>query len=287
MRVVVTGAAGFIGFHVCAGLLSRGYEVVGVDNLSRGDPSRAGKLESMGCEFVVCDVRERERVLEALRGADAVVHCAALVSTEESFEKPLEYESVNVGGTVSVLEAASGAGVRRFVYLSSAAVYGDPEYLPIDEDHPTRPKSPYGASKLAGEVFTLSYARSHGLSTAILRLFNVYGPGQSPEYAGVISRFAERLRRGLPPVIYGDGEQTRDFVHVVDVVRAVEAALALELDNAVVVNVGSGVPTTINRLAEIMIELAGLDLEPEHAPPRLGDIRHSYADISRARRVLR
>jgi len=287
VRVLVTGAAGFIGFHVAREAIRKGHEVIAVDNLERGDPRKAELLSSAGCRFLRLDVRELRKHAASIGGIDAIIHCAALVSVEESFRKPLAYESVNVGGTVATLELAVRAGAERYVYLSSAAVYGDPVYLPIDENHPTRPKSPYGASKLAGELFAAAYAESYGIRAAILRLFNVYGPGQNPEYAGVIARFVEKVRMGEPPVIFGDGEQTRDFVHVVDVARAVLLSLDVDArENPLVVNIASGRPVSIQTLANIVVSLAGSKLKPRYAPPRPGDIRHSYAAIERAHKVL-
>ena len=287
MRVLVTGAAGFIGFRIAREAVREGHEVIAIDNLERGDPRKAELLSDIGCKFLRLDVRDLERIAASVGNVDAVIHCAALVSVEESFRRPLVYESVNVGGTVATLELAVRVGARKYIYLSSAAVYGDPVYLPIDESHPTRPKSPYGASKLAGEFFVTAYAKSYGVRTAILRLFNVYGPGQNPEYAGVITRFIEKVKMGRPPVIFGDGEQIRDFVHVADVAKAVLLSLEVNAhENPLVVNIASGRPVSILTLANLIVSLAGLKLKPQHAPPRPGDIRHSYADIERAQEVL-
>lgn len=270
--VAVTGCAGFIGFHAARRLLERGYRVLCIDDLSRGDPARVEELKRAGAVVEIADVRELE-----LLEAGAVVHAAALISVEESWEKPLLYHEVNAAGTLRTLLAALRAGARRFVYVSSAAVYGEPAKLPIPEDHPTRPISPYGASKLAGEKYVEVY--SGRLRAVVLRLFNVYGPGQNREYAGVVAKFLERAKAGLPPIIFGDGEQTRDFVHVEDVAAAVEWALAVEPG---VYNIGTGTPTRIRDLAKLVMEIYGVGGEPIYAPPRPGDIRHSYADIGRA-----
>ena len=288
MRVLVTGALGFIGHHLCLHLADRGFEVYGVDNMFRGDEGRVRLLREQGVYTTAIDVRNLEALTSYMLRVkpDAVVHLAALISTDESFEKPLLYEDVNIRGTISVVLASNRAGVQRLVYVSSAAVYGEPRYLPIDEEHPTNPISPYGATKLAGEHLsrTLFEGERH---VVILRPFNVYGPGQSREYAGVVAKFLERLARGEPPVIYGDGRQSRDFVYVADVVEALERALEVEVDGNAVVNVGTGRPVTINELAYRMIRIAGADVKPIYAPPRRGDIRHSYASISRAVSLLR
>ena len=285
MKVLVTGAAGFIGYHLCRELLSRGFEVWGLDDLSRGDPARIRELEVMGMGFAEIDVRDRGRVESLVRDVrpDGVAHLAALISVPESFEKPDLYLAVNAEGTRNLVSASNEAGVGKFVYASSAAVYGNPVRLPIDEEHPVNPISPYGRSKLLGEEYVLKEFRGAAFS---LRLFNVYGRGQSSEYAGVITKFVENLVRGEPPVIFGDGEQTRDFVYVVDVVKAFIQALSSDLRGTYVFNIGTGKPISVKELAEMLIKLAGLEVEPIYADPRPGDIRHSYADISRAREIL-
>ncbi len=283
MRVVVTGGAGFIGYWTVRELLGAGHEVSVVDNLSRA--TFKDELEGMGVPLQPVDVRDLEALTKVFSGADAVVHLAALISVEESAEKPVDYHEVNVRGTLNVLLAGVRTGVRRVIYPSSAAVYGHPVRLPVDEDHPTRPISVYGATKLAGEAYCRAFHETFGIQAVILRYFNVYGPGQSPEYAGVIVRFSERLARGLPPVVNGDGLQSRDFVHVFDVARANLLALESEVGFGVY-NVGTGTPTRILDLARLMMRLWGVEGEPEFAPPRPGDIRESVADVGRIRREL-
>ena len=255
------------------------------DNLSRGDRDKVKELEEIGLKFVRVDIRDHdeiEKVLQEIRPV-GVAHLAALISVPESFEKPNLYMAVNVEGTRNLVSAANEVGVERFVYASSAAVYGNPVRLPIDEDHPTKPISPYGESKLLGEKCVLNEFRRSAFS---LRLFNVYGRGQSPEYAGVITKFLERVSHGEPPIIYGDGEQTRDFIYVGDVTDAFIQALTSNLQGTYIFNVGTGNAVTINQLAKIIIKLAGLNIEPIHADPRPGDIRHSYADISKIKNIL-
>ena len=279
----MTGGAGFIGYWTVRALLESGHEVRVVDNLSRA--SFHDKLGEMGVDLSRVDVRDLSGLRSALEECDAVLHLAALISVNESAEKPLLYHDVNATGTLNLLKASLDAGIRRVVYSSSAAVYGEPERVPIDEDHPTRPISIYGASKLSGELYCRAFHETYGLSVVVLRYFNVYGPGQSPEYAGVIAKFAERLSRGMPLVIYGDGKQTRDFIHVRDVARANLLALTSDVEFGVY-NVGSGRATSVLELAEIMQKLVGLNLEPKFESPQPGDVRHSVADVSRARREL-
>ncbi|ABP49951.1 MAG: NAD-dependent epimerase/dehydratase family protein [Pyrobaculum arsenaticum] len=272
MKIVVTGGAGFIGSHVAAHLKSRGFDVVAVDSLERA--SGLGRLRAAGVPLVVADLRRDE-----LPRGDAVVHAAAYISVEESWEKPYEYMWNNAAVTAKVGKEALRMGAY-LVYLSSAAVYGNPVYTPIDEEHPTRPTSPYGLSKLAGEE-ALALLQSAGLKYAVARLFNVYGPGQTGPYAGVITKFIERARAGLPPVIFGSGEQTRDFIHVLDVARFVETLV--EKGAQGVFNVGTGRAVSIKELAHAVMKLAGIGGEPIYASPRPGDIAHSVANIKKAR----
>ena len=286
-KVLVTGALGFIGYHTCLYLASKGSSVVGLDNASRGRIERKNKLEEQDIPVEIADIRDNNdltRIFDKYK-PDMIVHVAALISVDESFEKPLLYEDVNARGTLTLVLTANKYRARKFVYISSAAVYGNPVKLPISEDHPVDPLSPYGVSKLAGEYYVKTlFEGSEGAIT--LRLFNVYGLGQNPEYAGVISKFLERLVEGRPPIIFGTGEQTRDFIHVEDVARAIEKTLTIRLEEYMVFNIGTGKRISIRELAELMIKLFGLNLEPVYAPPRRGDIMHSYADISRAKRIL-
>uniref|UniRef100_A0A7C3SPJ7 NAD-dependent epimerase/dehydratase family protein n=1 Tax=Thermofilum pendens TaxID=2269 RepID=A0A7C3SPJ7_THEPE len=280
MRVLVTGGAGFIGGHVALSLAERGYEVVVLDNLERSSPLLLTRLREAGLPVLVGDVRS----FHDYGGYDVVVHAAAYIDVAESVEKPVEYLENNAVATARVAKACAESGALM-VYMSSAAVYGEPESLPLREDHPTRPISPYGLSKLVGEQVLHVFAKTYGLRYVALRLFNVYGPGQSTAYAGVVSRFVERAARGLPPVIYGDGLQTRDFVHVRDVARAVHLSVEQGVSNEVF-NIATGRPTTILELARLVCRLAGVEAEPIFERPRPGDIKHSYADISKATSLL-
>jgi UDP-glucose 4-epimerase len=269
VRVVVTGGAGFVGSHVAVYLVERGFRVVAVDSLERASAVR--RLEEVGVTLIVGDVRSVD-----LPPSDAVVHAAAYISVDESWERPYDYMWNNAAATARVAKQCAETGAR-LVYISSAAVYGEPQRLPIDENHPTKPLSPYGLSKLAGE----QVAQMLAPGAAVLRLFNVYGPGQTGPYAGVVSKFIERAKGGLPPVIYGDGTQTRDFVHVADVAQFVE--VVLDRGAAGVFNVGTGRAVSIRELATIVMRLAGLSGEPLYAPPRPGDIKHSAADVTKAK----
>ena len=288
MKVLITGGAGFIGHHLALYLSSLGYDVLCVDNLSRSSPEVINTLRRYGINLIVVDVLDINSldVIMSRFKPEVVIHTAALVSVEESVKKPEEYFRCNVLGTLNTVRISTNYGVSRFIYLSSAAVYGDPIKLPVSEEHPLNPKSPYGLSKLLGEEVVKLYYRMYGLEYVILRLFNVYGPRQflNP-YSGVITKFIDRVSKGLPPVIYGDGTQTRDFIHVLDVCRVIQLCVSTEKVNEVY-NVGSGKPLSINELADLVVRVSGLDLRPTYESSRPGDIRHSYADISKAVKYL-
>ena len=284
MKVLVTGGAGFIGSNLCRGLRAEGASVLALDNLSTG--FRANLVSSPDIDVVEGDVRHPDTVIAAVRGCEIVFHLAASVGNLRSIEDPVADSETNVLGTLNVLQAARRAGVRKVVYSSSAAIFGELKHLPIREDHPVEPDSPYGASKLAGEKHCLAFGRLFDLEVVCLRYFNVYGVNQRYDaYGNVIPIFAHRLLSGQPLIIYGDGEQTRDFVHVDDVVRAnIAAALAPGVTGAF--NIGSATAVTINRLAELMRTLGASPAVIEHAPARPGDVRHSRADITAAREAL-
>jgi UDP-glucose 4-epimerase len=286
MKFLVTGGCGFIGSHLAAELANLG-EVLILDDLSTGSLARIQGLIDRGrARFIRGSVLHRNLLLEACSGVDCVFHLAAIASVQRSLEAPLEVHEANATGTLTVLSAAREAGVTKLVFASSSAVYGDGPPVPRAEADLPGPLSPYAASKLAGEYYCEVYRRSFGLATASLRLFNVYGPGQDPrgEYAAVIPRFIMQVLRRSPPVIFGDGNQVRDFVSVKDVVRA--NILAMQRDAVGVFNIGSGDRTTILRLAGAVMEIGGLSREPVFEKPRPGDIRESVADISRARDVI-
>jgi len=283
LRVLVTGGAGFIGSHLIKALVKAGHQVRVLDNLSTGSIENLADVLN-AIEFVRGDIRDYGAVEYTVRGVDAVVHLAALIDVAESVEKPDLYFDVNIRGTYNVAKALRN--IDTFVFTSSSAVYGEPIKVPISEDHPLMPKSPYAASKVSGEAFVQAFANQYGFRPVILRLFNVYGPKQSRAYAGVIIEIIRRVSRGEPPIVFGDGEQTRDFVHVSDVVEAIMLSLRNEGVRGVL-NIGSGEGITINYLANLILKLMGReDLRPIYATPRPGDIRHSIADITRARKGL-
>ena len=285
---LVTGAAGFIGSHLVDELLDRGYRVRGLDTLQSGARTNldsAWKRESF--EFVEGDIRDEELVARAVTDVDAVFHLAADISVQGSIETPSRTTGINCGGTATMLEAARDGGVREFVLASSAAVYGSTHSLPVHEDDSLDPESPYGLSKRYGEQLASQVDERSGMDCVSMRFFNVFGPRQDPggEYAAVIPAFIDRLLDGQPPVIYGDGEQSRDFVYVEDVVEGLIAAADSRTDYPVL-NLGCGRRITINELANRLIDIVGTAVEPEYGPAREGEVRHSEADISRARSEL-
>ena len=284
-RVLVTGGAGFIGGHVVDKLLAAGYEVRVLDDLSNGSLVNIERLREV--DFVKGDVCDTGVARESVRGVDAVVHLAAMTSVPFSVQHPDLTVKVNVGGTENLVGECQRAKVKRFVFASSASVYGDPCYLPIDENHPTRPLSPYAASKLNGEMQCKVSSEDHGLETVVLRLFNVYGPRQTMNaYSGVITQFMNRIKKGLPLIIFGDGGITRDFVHVWDVADALLMALKLDCVKGEAFNIGFGEATTLDRLAKTVLDLAGKDLGIVYEKPRVGDVKASYANISKAEKLL-
>ena len=279
-RVLVTGGAGFIGSHLAAHL-SQSNDVRVLDSLAKGSrdavPADATLLEG--------DVRNTEAVADAVSDVDVVFHQAAQVSVAASVEAPVPSHETNVAGTLAVLEAARTHDVR-VVFASSAALYGHPQSLPVDETHPASPTSPYGLDKLTGDHYTRLYADLYGLETVALRYFNAYGPGQTGgDYAGVITVFLNQALAGEPLTVEGDGDQTRDFIFVTDLVQA-NVLAATTQETGIAFNVGTGESVSILELAEIVREVTDADSEIVHGPPREGDIDHSRADISRAREVL-
>jgi len=282
MKVVVTGGAGFIGSNI-AEELAKKYEVVIVDDLSSG---KLENIRGLNLEFVRGCVTDIDLLKKVFRDAEYVFHQAAIASVQKSLEDPLKVEEVNVRGTLCVLIAARDADVEKVVFASSAAVYGDSPELPKRENMTPQPKSPYAVSKLAGEYYCEVFNEVYGLKTVSLRYFNVYGPRQdlTSEYAAVIPRFLIRSLAGKPLVIYGDGNQTRDFVFVKDVVNA--NILAMEKNVCGVFNVASGKAVSINELAEVVMKVVGKNVEVVYERERKGDVRHSLGDISKARTFL-
>ncbi len=283
MRVLITGGAGFIGSNVVRECLARGWAVTVLDNFTTG--YRENLPSDANLTLIDGDIRDTSAIDKALGGVEAVFHLAAAVGNVRSIEDPREDSEVNVLGTIRVLEGMRRSGTRRLVMSSSAAIFGEPRRLPIDEAHPTEPDSPYGVSKLAAEKHCLCYGRLYGWQVACLRYFNVYGVNQRFDaYGNVIPIFATRLLRGEPLIVYGDGEQTRDFVDVQDVARA--NRLALEAGISGSFNIGSGVVTTINELAALIQSCAGRSATVHYEAARSGEVRQSVADLAASRKSL-
>jgi nucleoside-diphosphate-sugar epimerase len=284
MHALVTGGAGFIGSNLVRQLLNEGHDVTVLDNLTSG---AVGNLATCPeAIFIHGDVRNATDVERAVNGTQVVFHLAASVGNKRSIDNPLLDAEINVLGTLRLLEAARRHGVKKVVASSSAGIFGELKTLPIREDHPAEPDSPYGASKLCAEKEGLAYAKLYGMEVVCLRYFNVYGPSQRFDaYGNVIPIFVFQMLRGEPVTIFGDGEQTRDFVNVRDVVQAnIKAATTPGVSGAF--NIGSGTRISINALVERLKAAGGLNPVVGYGPPRAGDVRDSLADISAARRAF-
>jgi len=291
-KICVTGAAGFIGGHLAEKLLREGHEVAGLDDFSSGKRENAALLaRHPNFTLVEGSITDPDATLRAVAGATWVFHLAAIPSVPLSVAEPERTNAVNVGGTVNLLEIARKAGVQRVVLACSCAAYGDGPEQPKHEGLVPRPMSPYAAQKIACELYAQTYTRAYGLPCVALRYFNVYGPRQDPksDYAAAIPRFTTRLLKGQRPIVFGDGLQTRDFVHISDVVRANLLAATSDKAPGEVVNVASGVSSSLIDLMATLKQVIGpsaVGLEIEHQAPRAGDLRESSADISKARAVL-
>ncbi|WP_165671321.1 NAD-dependent epimerase/dehydratase family protein [Metapseudomonas otitidis] len=281
--ILITGGAGFIGSHLADQLLARGHAVRVLDNLSTGKPGNLA-LDNPRLELIEGDVADAAVVARAMAGCKAVAHLAAVASVQASVDDPVATHQANFIGTLNVCEAMRTHGVKRVLFASSAAVYGqNGEGQAIDEDTPKAPLTPYASDKLASEHYLDFYRREHGLEPAIFRFFNIYGPRQDPSspYSGVISIFTERALAGTPITIFGDGEQTRDFLYIGDLVQVLADALEMPAVEAGAVNVGLRQSTSLNQLLAAIGEVVGVLPEIRHAPARAGDIRHSLADNRR------
>jgi UDP-glucose 4-epimerase len=286
-KALVTGGAGFIGSHLVEALASAGCEVVVLDNLSGGHLSNLESVKSH-ITFYENDIRQIDALTKAVAGCDVIFHLAAVVAVQQTIDDPLGSTMVNDIGTLNVLEVARKTNVRRVVLASSCAVYGDDPRLPKDEAMTPMPASPYAIHKLSAEHYLRVYGELFGLKNASLRFFNVFGPRQDPSspYSGVISIFMSKAAAHLAPVIYGDGNQTRDFVYVKDVVNALLKVAQSDQKTGDVYNIGSGRRVKINRLWELIASLSGQQAEPRYQPPRSGDILHSAGNIDKARSLL-
>jgi nucleoside-diphosphate-sugar epimerase len=287
MRYVVTGGAGFIGSNIVDELVRRGHDVLVLDDLSAGKQGNLAAVRDK-IDFQLGSVTDLAAVRTACQGADYVIHLAARTSVPRSVKDPIETNEVNIDGTLNVLVAARDARVRRLVYAASSAAYGETSTLPKVESMPAAPISPYGITKYVGELYGQVFGRIYGLENACVRYFNVFGPRQDPtsEYSGVLSRFMFAVLEGDPPVVYGDGEQSRDFTFIENIVDETLRACEVQDASGKVFNGGTGVRTTLNQVLEQLEKIIGRKVAVKYEAPREGDIRDSQADISLARTVL-
>jgi nucleoside-diphosphate-sugar epimerase len=290
-KMAVTGGAGFIGSNLAEHLISLGYSVVVIDNLSTGRMENfSGWAEDSDSrfQFLKMDINETEQLQRAFSGVSYVFHLAAIPSVARSIENPAATQSANINGTLSVLTAARDAGVKRVIAASSSSIYGDDPNLPKREDRMGRCLSPYALSKVVTEEYCRLFYRLYGLETVALRYFNVFGPRQDPNshYAAVIPRFSTSLLAGRQPIVYGDGEQSRDFTFIANVIRANLQAATTPHVAGEAFNIGCGHQTSLNQLLEILNHILGGSSKPKYEAPRKGDVRHSVADISKAGKML-
>jgi UDP-glucose 4-epimerase len=287
-KILVTGGAGFIGSHLVDHLVGEGYSVRVLDNLSSGSLKNiANHLKTGKVDFIKGDICDGIAVKRSVENIDAVFHLAAQISVPASIKDPNTTFNTNLAATVDLLNASVQAHIKKFLFASSCAVYGDSHVLPISEKCVTNPISPYAESKLIAERYCLGFSERKLLETVVFRFFNVYGPRQGMnDYSGVITRFIERSRQGLPLVIYGDGLQTRDFVNVQDIVQALMSGLKCSTSNGEAFNVGTGKPSSVKELAELIMHLTSQSNEIQYEKPRAGDILESYADVSKAKNLL-
>jgi nucleoside-diphosphate-sugar epimerase len=283
---VVTGGAGFIGSHLAEELVRRGHRVRVADSLITGKRSNIAHIP--GVEFLEGDMADLDFASKAVEGSDYVLHQAAIPSVPRSVKDPLTSNRANVDGTLNTLLASRDAGVKRVVFAASSAAYGDTPTLPKHEEMPTKPLSPYALQKVIGEQYLQMFTKLYGLETVSIRYFNVFGPRQDPSspYSGVISVFATALLENRSPTIFGNGEQTRDFTYVANVVDGVLRACEAPGASGEIINVATGGRVSLNQLFEEMRKLIGADVKPTYAEVRPGDVRDSQADISKARRIL-
>ncbi len=282
MKYLITGGAGFIGSNIANRLVKNGEGVRILDNFSTGKRENLTGIESR-IELIEGDIRDYDLVNRAVKGVDYVLHLAALASVPSSIMDPITSNEVNVTGTLNMLQASRLALVKKLVFSSSSAIYGDASALPINEWSAAQPLSPYAVGKLIGEYYARIYWEMYQLPTVSLRYFNVYGPKQNPDgdYAAVIPKFIISLLNNQTPIVYGDGEQSRDFVYIEDAVTANILAATNKEMAGTEFNVGSGNRFTLNQLLEELCKITGVDINANYAPARSGDIRHSYADISK------
>ena len=286
MKVLVTGGAGFVGSHLTELLISKKHFPIIVDNLNSGLYSNIEKfVKSKKAKFIKCDIRNKKKVME-LPKVDVIVHLAAIASVVESISNPIFVNEVNVNGTLNILEFCRKKKIKKLVFTSSAAIYGDYEKN-ISETSPTIPTTVYGSTKLTGEQYCKIYSELFGINITALRPFNIYGPRQNDAYAGVISKFMDRLNENKLPIIFGDGKQTRDFIHVDDIARALYLALGYKKKKFDVFNLATGKSTSVNELAKIFISATKKSgLKPIHKKPISGVVIHSSTNPNKIKRDL-
>ncbi|HYE16851.1 MAG TPA: SDR family oxidoreductase [Tepidisphaeraceae bacterium] len=284
---LVTGGAGFIGHHIARTLLARGCNVRVLDDLSRGSRTRLTEIGA-GVDFVEGSILDDNALEKSVRGVDVIFHHGAWASVPQSVEQPIEYQEIDATGTLKVLEAARKLGVRRIVYAASSSAYGDQPELPKREDQIPTPISPYAVAKYVGELYLSVYAKLHGMETISLRYFNVFGPHQDPKslYGAAIPAIVSRVVKGISPTIYGDGEQTRDFCYIDNVVEANLLAASATGVAGQVVNVACGQRVSVNDIVRLANQFLGTNVKPTYAPPRVGDVKDSWADCSLAAKVI-
>ncbi|MBI2859924.1 MAG: GDP-mannose 4,6-dehydratase [Chloroflexi bacterium] len=290
MKMLITGGAGFIGSHLCDKYTREGYTVICLDNFMNGDLKNIRRLlDYRNFKLIKGDVRDYDLLDKVMRDVDVVFHLAAQIHVDRSYIEPRLTYDVNVMGTQNILEVARLYDARKVIHASTSEVYGSAQYAPIDEKHPLNAPHPYGASKIAADRMCYSYSRTYGMNISIVRLFNIFGPRQRDVgYGGVISIFTRRVLNGVPPIIYGDGRQTRDYTYIGDAVRAYDAILKHDEPLTEPVNFGSGQEVSIIDLANMIIEFSGKagEIKPIHVEPRIGEVNRLIADASRARELL-
>jgi UDP-glucose 4-epimerase len=286
-KYLVTGGAGFIGAHIVKRLVRDRGQVRVVDNLATGQFSRLEPVRS-AIQFIQADLADEKVARQAVEGIDYVLHQAAVPSVQRSVQDPLMTNRANVTATLNLLESSRKAGIRRFIYAASSSAYGDTEVLPKHEEMPAKPLSPYALQKFAGEQYCRIYQELYGLETVGLRYFNVFGPEQDPhsEYSAVVPKFVTALLAGRPITIHGDGEQSRDFTYIDNVVEANLLSLNAPKVAGALCNIGCGERITLNRLVALLEKQLGVKAQVHHGPAKPGDVRHSLADITRARAFL-
>ena len=287
MKICVTGGAGFIGSALVKSFLEKNYEVTIFDNFSNSSEENVSTLLNKGASLVKGDVRNFEDIEKALNDSDLVIHLAAQISVEESIKKPELTHSINVGGTENLLKACVAKKVNKIILASSAAVYGQPKELPLTESSPISPISPYGQSKVEMEKLLEEFSKNYGINGISLRFFNIYGKGQTDEYAGVITKFMKNISENIQLIIFGDGSNTRDFISIVDVVDSIHNAIEkIEGKKGNCYNIATGKSVSIKELAELMISISGENLEIIFEPPKEGEIVYSQTTIELAKKEL-